>query len=167
MADREDTVNSEQADSENRGEMAQGTQLATFQLADSLWGIDSARIMEIIRVPDITEIQRVSDSILGVINLRGKIVTVFDLGLRLGLRPSRRDDQSRIIIVQWRDEHVGLLVDRVLDVLYLEEEEAVEQAGDQSQRAGSRFIEGIYQGQEDLVAILKVDEVLSLEEAEE
>lgn len=151
-------------------EQQEGMQLATFGLGDTLWGIDSNRIMEIIRVPEITRLYRVAESILGVINIRGRIVTVIDLGLRLGLEASRRDDKSRVVIVRWRDEDVGLLVDRVEDVLSLDEEDnASDEIPDdlKGRGIGNHFIDGIYQKEESLIAILQVDSVLTIEEAVE
>src|SRR5690349_15099786 len=84
--------------------------ISTFYLGDALLGIDTFRVQEIIKVIDITRGHQAPDHVLGIINLRGRIVTIIDLGRKLGLGPARLNDNSRIIIVSWRTEYIGLAV---------------------------------------------------------
>ncbi|WP_244150386.1 chemotaxis protein CheW [Desulfomicrobium norvegicum] len=64
-----------------------------------------------------TKVPQAPAYVLGIMNLRGRIVSNIDLGLKLGLAPSKTTETSRIIIVNSRDENIGLLVDRITDVV--------------------------------------------------
>ena len=91
--------------------------LATFFLRDALCALDAAGIQEVIRVGPITPVRHAPASVAGIVNLRGKIVTVLDLGLRLGLPKAQPGPDSRIFILEDGNEFIGLLVDRVDEVV--------------------------------------------------
>src|ERR1700742_819154 len=86
--------------------------LATFFLRDALCALDAAGIQEVIRVGPITPVRHAPESVAGIVNLRGKIVTVLDLGLRLGLPKAVPGPDTRIFIMEDGNEFIGLLVDR-------------------------------------------------------
>jgi purine-binding chemotaxis protein CheW len=91
--------------------------LATFFLRDALCALDAAGIQEVIRVGPITPVRHAPASVAGIVNLRGRIVTVLDLGLRLGLPKAVPGPDSRIFIMEDGNEFIGLLVDRVDEVV--------------------------------------------------
>ena len=91
-------------------------QLATFHLDDLWLGIDIEYVQEIIRKVEPAPVPEVDDSILGVIHIRGEVVTIIDLRELLKIGSSQLDDQGQYIIVDVHDERIGLLVDRVDDV---------------------------------------------------
>lgn len=88
-----------------------------FRLADEEYGIDLHLIKEIIRPVEITRVPRVSDCIKGVISLRGAIIPVYDVRLRLGLPVLAQDRHSRFIIVECTKGGVGIIVDVVTAVI--------------------------------------------------
>lgn len=90
--------------------------LATFRLRESCYAIDAALVLEVIRVSEITPVPHAPPDVVGVINLRGRIVTLIDMGLALGLSPAVIGPQSRIFIVEDRGEYTGLLADEVGEV---------------------------------------------------
>lgn len=90
--------------------------LAAFKLRDAFYALDAAIVLEVIRVPEITPVPHAPDEISGVINLRGRIVTLIDIGLVLGFPLSIPSRNSRIFIVEDRGEYTGLLVDQVSEV---------------------------------------------------
>jgi purine-binding chemotaxis protein CheW len=94
--------------------------LATFFVRDALCALDAAGIQEVIRLVPLTPVRHSSPDVAGILNLRGKIVTTLDLGLRLGFPKAVPNSDCRIFIVEDRNEFVGLLVDRVDEVVEVE-----------------------------------------------
>ena len=137
--------------------------VSTFFIEDTRFGIDTSRVQEIIKVIDITNIHHAPEYIMGAINLRGKIVTIMNLGRKLVLSPTEIDDEARIMIADWGDEYVGLLVDKVSDVIVVERER-IKPAPSNVKGAQGRYFEGVYETEDGLVGILNVDEVLVSEE---
>ncbi len=94
-------------------------QLVIFQLGEEEFGLDIMQVEEIIRIPDITRIPHSPDYVKGVINLRGKIITVVNLDTRFGMEQKVHDDNSRIIVAEVDENVVGIVVDSVSEVLRL------------------------------------------------
>jgi purine-binding chemotaxis protein CheW len=97
--------------------------LTTFFVRDSLCALDAAGIQEVIRVGALTPVRHTPQEVTGIVNLRGKIVTILDLGLRLGFAKAIPTGDSRIFIIEDRNEFIGLLVDRVDEVVEVERDE--------------------------------------------
>ncbi len=94
--------------------------IATFSLGSAAFGLDTAQVQEVVRVGNITQVHHAPGYVLGVMNLRGRIATVIDLAVKLGLDSSEVGADSRIFIVDWQGEQIGLLVDRVSDPVLLD-----------------------------------------------
>jgi chemotaxis signal transduction protein len=97
--------------------LAQTVLLATFYVQNALCALDASVVQEVIRPGSITPVRHSSPEVCGVINLRGKIVTLLDTGLILGFEPSVPGPDSRIFIVEDRNEFIGLLVSQVAEVI--------------------------------------------------
>lgn len=97
--------------------------LATFFVRDALCALDAAGIQEVIRLGPLTPVRHAPPDVAGILNLRGKIVTILDLGLRLGFPKAVPSPDSRIFVIEDRNEFVGLLVDRVDEVVETEHEQ--------------------------------------------
>jgi purine-binding chemotaxis protein CheW len=118
------------------GEAGKRTEYLAFVLAGETYAVRIAQLAEILRPPPITEVPRAPTTVLGVISVRGKLVTVLDLRRRLHLAEAPIDRRSRILLVEsGAGEQLGLLVDEVQQVWRLAIEE-IEQAsvlgGDQA-----------------------------------
>lgn len=85
-----------------------------------MFGIPAAQIQEVVQMGSVTPVHHAPPCIVGIRNLRGRIVTVIDLGIRLELGEAERGAESRILIVDSEGELVGLLVDRVDDTVFLQ-----------------------------------------------
>jgi len=96
--------------------------LATFFVRDALCALDAAGVQEVIRLGPVTPVCYAPEEVVGIVNLRGKIVTIIDLGLRLGFAKVVAGSESRIFIIEDRNEFIGLLVDRVDEVVEVERE---------------------------------------------
>src|ERR1700704_6616574 len=101
------------------GEAAPGEerQLVVFQLGAELYGVDIARVHEIIRLQTITRVPRAPSFVEGVINLRGKVIPVVDLRRRFGLPLAEHTRAPRTVVVEIGDQVVGIIVDSVSEVL--------------------------------------------------
>jgi purine-binding chemotaxis protein CheW len=96
--------------------------LATFFVRDALCALDATEVQEVIRLGPVTPVRYAPEAVLGIVNLRGKIVTIVDLGLRLGLPKAVPGSDSRIFIMEDHGEFIGLLVDQVDEVVEIERE---------------------------------------------
>lgn len=94
-----------------------GGKYLAFFLADREYGIEILRVREIIGVMQITPVPGTPECIRGVINLRGRVIPILDLRWRFELSAMEATDENCIIVVQRDDDMVGVLVDRVSEVI--------------------------------------------------
>jgi purine-binding chemotaxis protein CheW len=99
---------------------AQATLLATFYVGDALCALDAAGVQEVIRVESVTQVRHAPPEVVGVMNLRGKIVTLLDPRIILGLGQSVLTRESRVFVIEDRNEFLGVLVDRAGEVMEVE-----------------------------------------------
>ena len=134
--------------------------LATFFVGNALCALDASGVQEVIRVEAVTPVRHAPQQVAGVINLRGKIVTLLDLGMILGFGKSAVSRESRIFIVEDRNEFIGVLVDRVADVVEVErgQEEALPINIPSAQ---ARFFQGVCRAAGQVIALLNAGEVLN------
>lgn len=92
-------------------------QVVVFELAGETYGLEIARVREIITVPDITRVPGAPSFVRGIINLRGKVIGVVDLRRKFGLPEGACGEESRIVVVEVDGETLGMLVDNVSEVL--------------------------------------------------
>jgi purine-binding chemotaxis protein CheW len=138
-------------------------ELATFYIGDALFGVDILKVEEINKIQLMTKVPQAPAYVLGVMNLRGKIVTIIDLCMKLGLSAAEISDASRIIIVNSRGESSGLLVDRVEDVVPVDKRNMSAPPANVSGVQGMVLL-GVYRTDRSLIAILNVEAVLDVEQ---
>ena len=138
----------------------------TFFLSQEKYGINVMQVQEVLRVTEIAPVPGAPDYVLGIINLRGNVVTVIDTRQRFGLQSKEMDDSSRIVIVESGDQVVGILVDSVAEVIDLQLSE-IESAPNVGTEDSSRFIQGVASQQEELLIIIDLNKLLADEEWEE
>jgi purine-binding chemotaxis protein CheW len=134
--------------------------LATFFVRDALCALDASGVQEVIRVDSVTPVRHAPDAVVGVINLRGKIVTLLDLGVILGLGKSLVTRESRIFILEDRNEFLGVLVDRADEVIPVEpgNEESLPANVPPSQ---ARFFQRVCRAGGHVIAVLNQSEILN------
>jgi purine-binding chemotaxis protein CheW len=138
-----------------------GALLATaFYLRGSLCALDASLVEEVVRLRRTTPVPHAPQYLLGVMNLRGKIVSVIDLGRKLELGAADPSDESRVYIVRDRSELVGLLVDRAADVIELDAA-GLEPPPANVPGVEGRFLRGIGRSGGRLAALLDPAAVLS------
>ena len=130
-------------------------QLVVFALGDEEYALPIQQVQEIIRYSEPRAVSSAEPWIRGVISLRGKIVPVFDLGLRLGLHAEPAQDQ-KIVIVETDHGTAGVIVDEVEEVLTVDAGQLEEVPG-----AGSDAIDAIAKIDDRLVVLLTPDRLLA------
>ncbi|MFQ5488465.1 MAG: chemotaxis protein CheW [Gammaproteobacteria bacterium] len=138
-------------------------QWVTFRLADESYGIAVMQVQEVLRVTEITPVPGAPDYVLGIINLRGNVVTVLDTRKRFGLPANDMDDASRIIIIESGEQVVGLLVDSVAEVVYLRASE-IESSPNVGNEESSRYIQGVHSQEGQLLILVDVNKLLTEDE---
>lgn len=103
--------------------MSNTNQLVIFKVADQDYALPILETREIIRLVQITPLPNMPAYLKGVINLRGRIVPVVDLRLKLGLQTKEMTCEAKIIVVDHGNRYVGLIVDKVSGVGYFNEGE--------------------------------------------
>ncbi len=143
-------------------EIVEGRELALFQIKDTIYGVDTRYVQEINQNTRITIVHRAPDYVRGVINLRGEIVTVIDLREKFGLESVDINEDMQVVVVRYKEENIGLLVDSMLDVIAVRQKEISPPPANLDGTIGNYF-EGVYQMKDDLVAILNLNELLKLQ----
>ncbi len=138
-------------------------QWVTFRLAEESYGIAVMQVQEVLRVTEITPVPGAPDYVLGIINLRGNVVTVLDTRKRFGLPANEMDDASRIIIIESGEQVVGLLVDSVAEVVYLRAAE-IESSPNVGNEESSRYIQGVHSQEGELLILVDVNKLLTEDE---
>jgi purine-binding chemotaxis protein CheW len=137
-------------------------ELATFYVGDALCGMDILKVQEINKLMEMTKVPQAPDYMIGILNLRGQIVTIIDLGQKLGLGRAQISGESRNIIVNATGEHIGLLVTRISDVVMADPDKIEPAPANMSGLQGS-FFTGVYKTENRLIGILDIKEVLRTE----
>lgn len=140
-----------------------GGKYLTFGLADEQYGLEILRVREIIGVMDITAVPRMPDFVRGVINLRGKVIPVIDLRRKFGLPSAEATEQTCIIVVDVGAVEMGIIVDRVLEVLDIASEE-IEPPPSFGVAVDTDFILGMGKAKGAVTILLDICRVLSRDE---
>ena len=139
------------------------TQWVTFRLEDETYGVNVMQVQEVLRMTEIAPVPGAPSYVLGIINLRGNVVTVMDTRSRFGLPPHEPDDATRIVIIEAEDQVVGILVDSVAEVVYLKQSD-IEIAPSVGNEESSRYIQGVANRDEGLLILVDLDKLLTDEE---
>jgi purine-binding chemotaxis protein CheW len=143
-----------------RGEVIQ---LVTFVLKGEIYGINVMQVQEVLRVSEIAPVPGAPSYVLGIINLRGNVVTVIDTRARFSLPSAEVDDASRIIVIESEKQVVGMLVDAVAEVVELHEGE-IDAAPNVGNEETSRYIQGVATREDKLLILVDLNKLLTDEE---
>lgn len=143
--------------------LRQEIQLACFRLGSEMYAIDIMRIKEIIRPQKLTAVPRAPVFVEGMINLRGTVLPVIDLGKRFGLPALKVDRRSRIVICAVFDRFVGILVEEVMEVRRYARHE-VKPPPEFVKGRESEFFLAVCQREDDLVMVIDLEKLFSTDE---
>ena len=139
----------------------QTTQYIVIQLGDEKYGIDIQYVDNIVRMQRITRVPKVAEYLKGVINLRGEVVPIMNLRLKMGLPETEETKDTRIIILKMAGmENVGIIVDEVREVVTLSQTETEKVAYD-SREEKSNFVNSVGKYDNELVSLLDLNMVLT------
>jgi len=130
-----------------------------FGLAGEWFGLPVSCTREILRVESITRVPHAPFPVIGVTNLRGSVLAVVDLRLRLELQDAEITKDSCILVVESRDRLLGLLVDSVREITHLAVNR-IKPVPDDVMTKQSFYISGVYQSDDLLVILLDIDKIL-------
>jgi purine-binding chemotaxis protein CheW len=145
--------------------MSRETHIVGFQVGRETYGVPITSLHEIVRVPEITAVPDAPSYVEGVINLRGKIVSVVDLRKRFGKPAPESHRRNRILVVEHRGRLSGMIVDSASEVLKIPESE-IEPAPAMMQESGLECITGLGKYKGRLIILLDVNKLLELRETE-
>jgi len=137
-------------------------QLITFFLSGEEYGIDILEVDGIQRLKEIsiTKVPQTDSYIKGIINLRGNVIPLIDLQERFDLGTGNLDKDARIIVVYFKEKLLGLLVDRVDEVVDIEVD-SIEEPPEEIVPIENKYLSGIAKFEEKLVIILDIEKILS------
>ncbi|VVN45759.1 Chemotaxis protein CheW [Pseudomonas fluorescens] len=138
-------------------------QWVTFKLDNETYGINVMRVQEVLRYTEIAPVPGAPSYVLGIINLRGNVVTVIDTRQRFGLMNAQISDNTRIVIIEADKQVVGIMVDSVAEVVYLRQSE-IETAPNVGSDESAKFIQGVCNKNNELLILVELDKMMSEEE---
>jgi purine-binding chemotaxis protein CheW len=144
------------------GQESQRLAVSCF-VGNALCGVDTEPVQEIVKVGQITPVYHAPDYVVGIMNLRGRVVTVIDLGMKLDLGATPVSQDSRILIITWQGEALGLLIDNVLGVVPVDRAE-MKPAPENVRGVQSNMVEGVCQVDGRLMALLDLRSVLAVDD---
>ena len=141
-------------------------QWVTFRLENETYGINVMQVQEVLRYTEIAPVPGAPSYVLGIINLRGNVVTVIDTRKRFGLNCSDTTDQTRIVIIESDSQVIGILVDAVAEVVYLRQSE-IEATPNVGNEDNAKFIQGVCHKNDELLILVDLEKFMTDEEWQE
>lgn len=138
-------------------------QWVTFCLANETYCINVMDVQEVLRYTEISRVPGAPSYVLGIINLRGKVVTVMDTRQRFGLPPAEVNEDTRIVIIESGKQVIGILVDGVAEVVYLRQSE-IESPPKVGGDEATNFIHGVSNKNDKLLILVDLSRMLSDDE---
>lgn len=140
-----------------------GGKFLTFFLASEEYGLEILKVHEIIGIMPITRVPRTPHFIRGVINLRGKVIPVVDLRLKFAMEAKEQTEETCIIVVQAQGVQMGIIVDKVSEVLDIAAQE-IDDPPYFGTDVQTDYLLGIGKAAERVRLLLDIDKVLSSQE---
>ena len=140
-------------------------ELITFGLADQLFGIDIMAIREIRAWSPVTRLPNVPDYVAGVVNLRGAVLPVIDLSIRLGWEATETTTRNPIIVTEHQGQSRGLIVHNVSDIVSIEED-SLQQPDAVANDTITSFLHGVAPIEDEMVMVLDLARLMNADEVE-
>ncbi len=143
--------------------MNKNSQMVSFRIGKEIFGVPITMVQEIVRVPEVTPVPDMPLFVKGVINLRGKIVSVVDLSKRLRLDGMPLSKSSRILVLEVEKKIIGLLVDAVTEIIRIPPE-SIEPPPEIVSSIAAEYLMGVGKLPDKLVILLDLRNILKPEE---
>lgn len=138
-------------------------QCVTFTLEDETYGINVMQVQEVLREIEVAPVPGSPHYVLGIINLRGNVVSVIDARTRFGLAARESDELTRIIVIEAQQQIIGILVDSVAEVVDVKVEE-IDTAPNVGNAETSKYIDGVVSRGDNLLILVDLNKLLSEQE---
>lgn len=133
-----------------------------FSLQDSLYGIDALLVQEVFYLPELTSVIGAPQDIVGIINLRGKIVPIMDLNLRFGYPAQKYRLSDSVVVLKYQELLIGIIVNQVHEVKNLDWQTTEAQiAYGREQSVQSQFMLGIAKTDTEMITLLNHEKLIS------
>lgn len=136
--------------------------MCTFLVGGRQYGVEAQLVLEVLRAQEMTPVPLAPPVILGLINLRGQIVTAFDLRKRLGLEPRAGEQEPAIVVISLPDGPISLVVDEIGDVVEVETTR-FEPPPDNLQATARSLLKGVFKLDSGLLLALDPERCVQLE----
>lgn len=133
-----------------------GLLVAQFMIGEATFGVDARRVLEVVKVGEWTPVHGAPEGVLGIRNLRGRIVTVIDFAVQLGLGQVVPGPASRLLIMEQLGDYYGFLVDAVTEAVALDETQITEPPSSLAADLRNRLT-GVWREGRALTAIIEPD----------
>lgn len=140
--------------------MSKAGQYLTFTLKKQDYGVPISRVREINRVVEITPVPETPSYVVGVINLRGKVIPVMDLRLRFNMQAMEYTRETCIIVIENERGQVGMIVDSVKEVVELSEGD-IEPPPPLGEKSKLNFVMGMGKTEEKVIILVDIEKVVS------
>lgn len=147
----------------NSQEGTEQFQCVTFTLENEIYGINVMQVQEVLREVEVAPVPGSPHYVLGIINLRGNVVSVIDARTRFGLPTTDSDEMTRIIVIEVQQQIIGILVDSVAEVVDVKRSE-VDSAPNVGNSESSKYIDGVVSRGDMLLILVDLNKLLSDEE---
>lgn len=141
-------------------------QWVTFKLDSETYGINVMQVQEVLRYSEIAPVPGAPEYVIGIINLRGNVVTVIDTRSRFGLSSAEITDNTRVVIIESEKQVIGILVDSVTEVVYLKNSE-IDLAPNVGNEESAKYIQGVSNRDDNLLILVDLNRLLSDDEWDE
>ena len=135
-------------------------QCVTFTLENEIYGINVMQVQEVLREVEVAPVPGAPHYVLGIINLRGNVVSVIDARTRFGLPTKESDDMTRIIVIEVQQQIIGILVDSVAEVVDINRDE-VDSAPNVGNSESAKYIDGVVSRGDMLLILVDLNKLLS------
>ena len=138
--------------------MEETIQLVNFKLSGEEYAIDICNIQEVIRTQKITPVPQMPDFVLGVINIRGNVIPLFDLRIKFGLTLSEFTDNTKFIVINIDNNAIGIVVDEILDNIKLHTSH-IDPAPTAKLKMSKEYIKGLGLVEKRMIVILDPEKI--------
>jgi purine-binding chemotaxis protein CheW len=140
-----------------------GSKYLEFSLGNEHYGVPLLSVREVISKPETTVIPNAPAYFIGIMNLRGQVISVIDLRKKLSIKSKSENSEEAVIIVQVESIQVGLVVDSIDRVLEITSMDQVTEMPDINTQVNSKFVQSVYKEKNHLTIFLKLAEVLDVQ----
>ena len=138
-------------------------QIVCFKIGNEEYGIDILQVQEILKLPKVTKLPKSKAFIMGVIDLRGKVLPIVDLSRRFGIESNKSSENSRAIVVDISGKKVGLGIDSVSHVIKVNTND-IEPPPPVVRGISGKYIVGIAKLENGFVVVLDINQMFTSEE---